>query len=254
MMGGTMAQWGTPEYNAEMHRQQLVRDAQFKQQQENNARFAAAQKAREAQQAQQREAQAKSDAFSAGLNGDAHSSSKYTHYGSYISGAAAGMRDPHTGKSWFEKPKENYVVTTPVRSYSTEHAAASSQGTSGWFGWIALTVFLAALFFLASKGEFSNNQSMAVSTVPSSTNPVSPGQVLLEPFTHYVTAQNLNIRKGPGTEFKVLGTQSRNNCIRVVGNAQGSWVRVAVPTSWGPMEYYASGRYLRPLSRGDTCS
>jgi len=237
-----MAQWGTPEYAAEQHRQQQMKDAQFRQQQEQNKRFADGIAAREAEQARQKAAHSRNEAFSAGLNGDVHSTSKYTNYSSYLSGAAAGMRDPHTGKSFLSRSDVPQVSSTATRS-STGNAVG--------------VVFVATVFLAALLGFVAQSQNSGVSA--SSSNRANSAVVLepkkqlsLKPYTHYVDASGLRVRTGPSTSYQILGTYKRGDCVRVVGQ-RDAWKRVVISMSGKPMVQYAYGSYLRPLTSRHRC-
>ena len=76
-----------------------------------------------------------------------------------------------------------------------------------------------------------------------------------KPYTHYISRNisRLNIRNGPGTEYRVVGTRRGGLCIRVI-DVRGSWSKVVVPTASGPWAYYASNRYLTPIRPSQSCN
>lgn len=77
----------------------------------------------------------------------------------------------------------------------------------------------------------------------------------LEPNTHYVRRDivgQLNIRNGPGEEYRIVGHRDGGKCVRVIGVDNG-WATVAMPTASGPYAYYASSRFLIPIQPGQRC-
>ncbi len=234
-----MAQWGTPEYAAEMHREQQIKDQQFRQQQENNKRFADGIAARQAEQAKQKAAQDRTSAFMDGINGNAQSGSKYSNYGSYLAGAASAGRDPHSGESYFDKKP-----STPNYGYSGGNFSGKGVGIFLALLAIAGVTIWALSTFPNQKTSPRTSRATSTTTQPS---------ISLEPDTHYVTTAKLNIRNGPSTQNNVVGSRTMGKCVRVVGSSVGDWVQVAVPTTAGPWIYYMHSGSLRRIGAGQTC-
>ncbi|MEP1964464.1 hypothetical protein [Tateyamaria sp.] len=234
-----MAQWGTPEYAAEMHRQQQVRDQQFRQQQENNKRFADGIAARQAEQAKQKAAQDRTSAFMDGANGNAQSGSKFSNYGSYLAGAATAGRDPHSGESYFDKKQSN-------PNYGYSGSGLSGKGVGIFLALLAIAgvTIWALSTFPNQKTSPRTSHAMSTTTQPS---------ISLKPFTHYVTTAKLNIRNGPSTQNNVVGSRTKGKCVRVVGNSVGKWVKVAVPTTAGNRVYYMHSGSLKRIGAGQSC-
>jgi uncharacterized protein YraI len=65
-----------------------------------------------------------------------------------------------------------------------------------------------------------------------------------------VTASRLNIRTGPGTGYRVLGSAIRGTVLQTLGPKSGSWVQVRFKSRNG----WAHGRYLRESSTATTTS
>ncbi|WP_425411782.1 SH3 domain-containing protein [Leisingera daeponensis] len=74
------------------------------------------------------------------------------------------------------------------------------------------------------------------------------------PNTHYISKDinRLNIRNGPGTDYKIVGGRNAGSCIRVL-QTRGSWSKVVVSTAGGPWAYYASNKYLLPIRPSQRC-
>lgn len=110
------AKWGTPEYAAERQREQQLRDAQYRQQQENNARLARELQDRQAQEAKRnKEHWDRVAARAAGARGDTFSHHRYNDPMGYTLGALDGGRNPYTGKLYSEEIKPPQP-SEPVKS------------------------------------------------------------------------------------------------------------------------------------------
>jgi len=71
--------------------------------------------------------------------------------------------------------------------------------------------------------------------------PVTPPTIEVPAYKNYtVTASRLNVRSGPGTNYKSLGMISRGTVIQGVEIEGSSWVMV----NYGGVEAYCSGKYL----------
>src|ERR687887_1872241 len=60
----------------------------------------------------------------------------------------------------------------------------------------------------------------------------------------YVTTTNVNVRKGPGTNYDVVATVPKGVKVNVVGR-EGAWLKVE--SKHGNKPGYINGQYARPL-------
>ena len=89
---------------------------------------------------------------------------------------------------------------------------------------------------------------------PENINPpltLSPPETLITPtttappFFKATTKTNLNVRRGPGTDFEKIGLLVANSTVQVIGkNNDGSWLQIIYPTlsgniGWGAAEFMA---------------
>lgn len=90
----------------------------------------------------------------------------------------------------------------------------------------------------ATEGT-SAETTEAETTVPETTNTVE-FPVTEWDKTMYCAFEALNIRKGPGTSYPILGTYLFGDKVQVTGTTSGSWVRV----NYKGGEGYVNGAYL----------
>jgi hypothetical protein len=84
-------------------------------------------------------------------------------------------------------------------------------------------------------GRVSDPATVTVNVVEAGTaaTPTTPVGATLPPDVPWaaVTAQILNIRKGPGTHYPVIGQLQQNDVVEITGkNADSSWLQIVYPT------------------------
>jgi hypothetical protein len=144
------AQWGTPEYAAERQREQQLRDAQYRQQQENNARLARELQDRQAQEAKRnKEHWDRVAARAAGARGDTFSHHRHNDPMGYTLGALDGGRNPYTGKLYSEEINSSQP-SEPLKSGNSTagDAVALIAFFVGFFSSIVLAITRFDLTFL----------------------------------------------------------------------------------------------------------
>lgn len=114
-----MAQWGTPEYAAEMHRQQQARDAQYRQQEAANN---AVRDRMQADATRQRQQQQNHHDNMAGMTG-AHAPPN-GNWGAFRMGRTAVGNDPHTGKPFFT----SHTNQKPTNADSSGYSGGNKNG------------------------------------------------------------------------------------------------------------------------------
>ena len=62
--------------------------------------------------------------------------------------------------------------------------------------------------------------------------------------TGTVTASSLNVRSGPGTTYKILGTVHKNDVVRIVGEANASDGKVWYQINYNDGKGYVSSSYI----------
>ncbi|MEC8039317.1 MAG: SH3 domain-containing protein [Pseudomonadota bacterium] len=248
-----MTGWGTPEQEAERRRMQAEEERR-RREQEAARRYADHQARQRAEEARRRADAERTMAMMDGASGNVHSPRRFSNPGSFIMGSVAAGRDAHTGKSRYE--------TTPHSAPQTTRPLGGQSGTrrKGFFAWIEDLILWAVrligfgifavigYFILDHIGVFDRSPS-----APSRSSTAVPATLSLTPVTHFITADRLNIRTGPGVNHPSLGTQQGNSCIRVIATLGSGWSQVVVPTSSGPEIHYAASRFLQPLGPADNC-
>ena len=86
-----------------------------------------------------------------------------------------------------------------------------------------------------AAGQVSDPSTVTVNVVEERTAavPTTPAGVTLPPGAPWaaITARVLNVRKGPGTDYPVIGQLQQNDVVEIVGkNANGSWLQIVYPT------------------------
>lgn len=85
-----------------------------------------------------------------------------------------------------------------------------------------------------AAGRVSDPATVTVSVVEEVTaTPTAPVGVTPPPGAPWatITAEVLNVRKGPGTNYPVIGQLQQNDVVEIVGkNADGSWLRIVYPS------------------------
>ena len=97
------------------------------------------------------------------------------------------------------------------------------------------SLVLVVLAVLASVGF----AQQAVSPAPATAADVNAAGTLSFPYVAEITADNVNIRSGPGTNYYSCGKLSKADRVKVVGS-QFSWSRIVPPAgsfSWISMQY-----------------
>jgi N-acetylmuramoyl-L-alanine amidase len=64
------------------------------------------------------------------------------------------------------------------------------------------------------------------------------------PAAEYLTTTNVNVRKGPGTNYEIVATIPKGVKVNVVGR-EGAWLKVE--SKHGNKPGYINGQYARPL-------
>jgi hypothetical protein len=85
-----------------------------------------------------------------------------------------------------------------------------------------------------AAGRVSDPSTVTVNVIEELTStPIPPPSVTLPPGTPWaaITAEILNVRKGPGTNYPVIGQLQQNDVVEIAGkNADGSWLQIVYPT------------------------
>jgi len=84
-------------------------------------------------------------------------------------------------------------------------------------------------------GRVSDPATVTVNVVEegAAATPTTPVGVTLPPGVPWatITAGVLNVRKGPGTNYPVIGQLQQNDVVEIVGkNADSSWLQIVYPT------------------------
>jgi hypothetical protein len=85
-----------------------------------------------------------------------------------------------------------------------------------------------------AAGRVSDPATVTVNVVEEVTAiPTIPADVTLPPGAPWaaITARVLNVRKGPGTNYPVIGQLQQNDVVEIAGkNADSSWLQIVYPT------------------------
>jgi hypothetical protein len=86
-----------------------------------------------------------------------------------------------------------------------------------------------------AAGRVSDPATVTVNVVEGGTvaAPTTPAGVTLPPGAPWaaITAEVLNIRRGPGTDYPAIGQLEQNDVVEISGkNADGSWLQIVYPT------------------------
>ena len=86
-----------------------------------------------------------------------------------------------------------------------------------------------------AAGQVSDPATVTVNVVEDGTAavPITPAGVTLPPGAPWaaITARVLNVRKGPGTDYPVIGQLQQNDVVEIAGkNADSSWLQIVYPT------------------------
>jgi hypothetical protein len=85
-----------------------------------------------------------------------------------------------------------------------------------------------------TAGRVSDPAAVTVNVVEEGTAaPRPPADVALPPGVPWatITTEVLNVRRGPGTHYPVIGQLQRNDAVEVAGkNADSSWLQIVYPT------------------------
>ncbi len=86
-----------------------------------------------------------------------------------------------------------------------------------------------------AAGQVSDPATVTVNVVEDGTAavPTTPASVTLPPGAPWaaITAGVLNVRKGPGTNYPVIGQLQQNDVVEIAGkNADSSWLQIVYPT------------------------
>lgn len=65
----------------------------------------------------------------------------------------------------------------------------------------------------------------------------------------YKAIQDINVRKGPGTKFEIIGTISEGEIVSVITN-EGNWSKINFDSDYG----YISNKFIVSISSDDTKS
>ena len=125
-----------------------------------------------------------------------------------------------------------YKVTGgPDRPYLTDPSAAADDGDSG-----------------------DDGNGLPPSTLPDRptppTTPTEPEPPTVTPESGQVqiTASALNVRQGPGTDHRVIGSLSRNDRVKVTGRAPNGWYRI----DYRGREGWISGKFAKAITAAPT--
>jgi uncharacterized protein YraI len=86
-----------------------------------------------------------------------------------------------------------------------------------------------------AAGRISDPATVTVNVVEEGTvaAPTTPASVTLPPGAPWaaITARVLNVRRGPGTNYPVMGQLQQNDVVEIAGkNTDGSWLQIVYPT------------------------
>jgi uncharacterized protein YgiM (DUF1202 family) len=93
-----------------------------------------------------------------------------------------------------------------------------------------------------------DDQQQQPTSTPTSTpgQPAQPAQPAGEALTGVVTAERLNVREGPGTDFAVVGRVLQGETVRILErNEAGSWWRICC-ASGTETEGWVSAQFIQP--------
>ena len=96
--------------------------------------------------------------------------------------------------------------------------------------------------YIYAKDAAGNFQLFIVNVVDPSQ--VAPQPPVAEGKTYVVTASKLNVRTGPGTNNKSLGTISRNTEVQGIEIEGSVWVQITAEVGGKTVTAYVSGKYL----------
>lgn len=248
-----MSGWGSPEQEAE--RARLQQEQLRRQEDANRQRLADIEAKRRAEEARQREQREKTTAMMEGAAGK-RSHRSFTHSEDYMLGAALGGRDPVTGKSRYAGAAQSGGVSSKVGGNVPSQVHIKRRLEQIWDTSIFIVIALLIYGVANSVGivDYVKAQlsfQMSPASSPSETRTSSHfGGV---PLSHYITADRLNIRTGPGVNYSSLGTQPGGGCIAALAQVNAEWSQVMVPTASGPQAHFAASAFLAPLTSTDMC-
>ncbi len=248
-----MSGWGSPEQEAARARQ--PQEMIQRREEENRRRLADLEAKRRAEEARQREQREKTTAMMEGAAGK-RSHRSFTHSGDYMLGAALGGRDPATGKSRYEASAQSGRSSSGAAGVVPARVPVKRRLEQIWDTSVFIVIGLLIYGFANTVGivdyvKAQLNFQMSPASSPSETRTSSHfGGV---PLSHYITADRLNIRTGPGVNYPSLGTQPGGGCVAVLAQVNAEWSQVMVPTASGPQAHYAASAFLAPLTSTDLC-
>lgn len=248
-----MSGWGSPEQEAE--RARLQQEQLRRQEDANRQRLADIEAKRRAEEARQKEQREKTTAMMEGAAGK-RSHRSFTHSGDYMLGAALCGRDPVTGKSNYEATAQSGRSSSGAAGVVPARVPVKRRLEQIWDTSVFIVIGLLIYGFANSVGivDYVKAQlsfQMSPASSPSETRTSSHfGGV---PLCHYITADRLNIRTGPGVNYSSLGTQPGGGCIAVLAQVNAEWSQVMVPTASGPQAHFAASAFLAPLTSTDLC-
>ena len=134
----------------------------------------------------------------------------------------------HTGLVY--KVDDTYV-------YTIEGNTSSATGVIANGGCVAKKKYTLKYSRIYGYGR-PNYGTQQSSSTPSTAKPSNTSKPFLK-FTGYVTANVLNVRKGAGTKYNVLGTFKKGTSVSVIGES-GDWYKISYKGSTA----YVSKQYI----------
>lgn len=128
---------------------------------------------------------------------------------------------------------ELWVDGSLVHSEVSPQQQPAFSVTQGWTAAVLGSHSVTVKAYNAA-GRVSDPATVTVNVVEEVTAiPTIPADVTLPPGAPWaaITARVLNVRKGPGTNYPVIGQLQQNDVVEIVGkNADSSWLQIVYPT------------------------